>query len=418
LTLTLLLDLDDTLLGNPMTSFLPAYFEALGAHLAPFIAPDRLVSHLIKSTQKMISNDLPDRTLREVFEADFFPGLGLDQAVVEPVFDEFYAQVFPTLGALTESRPEALALVEKARASGYRLAVATNPLFPRTAILERLRWAGLSAADFPFEIISDYQSFHFSKPHPAFFAEVLARMGWPAGPVVVVGDDPENDIAPARCLELATFLVAPDQGALPASDSSVHAQGRLEELLPWLDQVDQDSLVPEFQQAPSVQAVLLSTPAALHTMLAGLSPHTWVRHPADGAWALNETICHLRDVELEVHLPRIQQILASDNPYWKGIDTDAWAQERAYARQDGPSGLKAFIRARRRTLDLLRPLAPEDWQRPGRHTIFGPTDLLELAQIIAAHDRQHIRQVKRTLESALQLEGRRFPGEGDADREP
>ncbi len=400
MTLTLLLDLDDTLFGNPMSRFLPGYFETLGRHLSPYVEPDRMVAHLIESTQLMIANEDPGRTLYDVFERHFFPGLGLDSSGMQPVFDDFYASVFPDLEPLTEPWPEAVALVNEARRRGYKLAVATNPLFPRAAILERLRWAGIPAEQYPFEVISDLGSFHFAKPSPAYFAEVMAQMGWPPGPVLVVGDDPENDIAPARCLDLATFWLSPERRELrPAAGapSAPHAQGSLDEILPWIDQVDPETLVPSFQQPAAVLAVLQATPAALHTLLSMPDSESWTHQPEPGEWALNEIICHLRDVEMEVHLPRIEALLTSDNPYLKGMDTDAWAAERDYAGQDGPAGLSTYIQARRRTLEWLQPLSPQDWQRPGRHTIFGPTTLLELAQIIAAHDRQHLGQVKKTL---------------------
>ena len=55
--------------------------------------------------------------------------------------------------------------------------VATNPIFPRKAILHRLSWAGLAPEQVPFALITDYERFHFAKPNPAFFAEILAQLG-------------------------------------------------------------------------------------------------------------------------------------------------------------------------------------------------------------------------------------------------
>lgn len=52
-----LLDLDDTLLGNDMDQFLPPYFAALGRRMAPFVAPDDLVKMLLASTQAMMKNN-------------------------------------------------------------------------------------------------------------------------------------------------------------------------------------------------------------------------------------------------------------------------------------------------------------------------------------------------------------------------
>ena len=194
MSLTLLLDLDDTLLDSNMNAFIPAYFQKLAGYLADRVSPDELVKYLMIGTRQMMSNSDPRQTLRETFDANFYRPLGLDREQMRPVLETFYDEIFPTLQVLTKPKPEAVAFVDWAVAQGYRIAISTNPLFPRKAIYHRLRWAGLDPQKYPFEVITSYEEFHFSKPNPAYFAEVLARMGWLDGPVLLVGDDPELDI--------------------------------------------------------------------------------------------------------------------------------------------------------------------------------------------------------------------------------
>ena len=55
-----------------------------------------------------------------------------------------------------------------------------------------------------------------------------------------------------------------------------------------------------------------------------------------------------------------------------------------------------FTAARKQTLALLDGLANE-WSRPARHAIFGPTTLQELVGFVATHDRTHVQQVWKTL---------------------
>ena len=82
-------------------------------------------------------------------------------------------------------------LVDWAFAKGYRVAIATDPLFPRKAVYHRIRSAGLAPER--FELVSSFETFHFTKSHPAYFAEVLGRLGWPNEPVLMVGNDVEHD---------------------------------------------------------------------------------------------------------------------------------------------------------------------------------------------------------------------------------
>ena len=75
--LTLLLDLDDTLIGNDIEIFLPQYIRAFQETVASFVEPQRFVKALMTGTGRMVENLRPDCTLKEVFDASFFPELGV-----------------------------------------------------------------------------------------------------------------------------------------------------------------------------------------------------------------------------------------------------------------------------------------------------------------------------------------------------
>ncbi len=399
MTLTLLLDLDDTLLDTHMEAFIPAYLQKLASFLAEHIAADALMRQLMQGTQQMMANTDPSRTLREVFDEHFYPPLGLEREALLPTIERFYDEVFPTLQDLTRPRPPAVELVEWALAQGYRVVIATNPLFPRKAIEHRMRWAGLPPEKYPFHLISSYETFHFTKPNPAYFAEILGLLGWPDDPVLVVGDDPDLDIRPAQRAGLPTFWVTSDPEAASAS-LRPRAFGPLEEVRPWLERVGPGRLAYSPDAPDALRAVLLSTPAVLGGLLEGIPSGRWKRRPAPDEWSPLEVVCHLRDVEREVNLPRLEKVLRETNPFIVGMDTDPWAEERGYARQDGLAALREFNQARLRTLSLLTDLSVEAWARPARHAIFGPTTLQELVGFIAEHDRIHVRQTWEALDAA------------------
>jgi HAD superfamily hydrolase (TIGR01549 family) len=398
-TRTLLLDLDDTLLSNKLGTFLPAYFKALASHWSRHAEPDRFVSTLIASTQMMIQNQRPDRTLKEVFEDSFYPALGLNPEDVQTDFNSFYAEVFPTLQTLTRIRERAIELIEYAFDCGYQVVIATNPLFPRTAILQRLEWAQISAQRYPFQLITSYETFHFTKPNPAYYAEILARIGWPVGPVAMIGDDLENDIYPARRLGLAAFWITQNGQFPPDGKYKPSGVGGLADVIPWLESGPPDHLKPDYSSTDSIVATLRATPAALNALTADLSTELFTIRPEPGEWCLAEILCHLRDVEAEVNLPRYQKVIRETDPFLAGMVTDPWADERQYICQDGLSALAEFSHARLEALACLEDLEPEDWRRPARHAIFGPTDLKELTSISAGHDRLHLQQFQRTLQT-------------------
>jgi FMN phosphatase YigB (HAD superfamily) len=403
MTLTLLLDLDDTCLGNSMDTFIPAYLEALGEHLASYVPPEKMVPTLLASTQLMLQNKSPDRRLKQVFDQAFFPTLGIDVDDFQNQIDSFYVEKFPSLEGLTQFRPEAVRMVEEAFARGYNVVIATNPLFPLTAILQRLDWAGLPPQRYPFSLIPSYESFFFAKPNTAFFAETLSRLGWPEGPVVMVGDDLNLDITPARQLGLGTFWINNNEQPSKDNPNASDGHGTLAELLPWLDATPREHLLPDYTHPEGMLAILRSTPAVLEAISGDLDKPTWTKHPGPGEWSFTEILCHFRDVDAEVNLPRIVSVLQETNPFIPGIDTDQWAEERLYFCQNGREALDDFISSRIQLLDILDNLKPDDWTRPARHAIFGPTVLKELISIIVGHDRLHIRQVHTSLGEIMQL---------------
>ena len=395
MTLTLLLDLDDTLLDSNMDDFVPAYFNTLGKEMTKHIPPEKLLKYLMQGTEAMIRNDNPTETLEEVFGREFYPNLDMERDILDPAIARFYEEIFPSLAYLTKARPEAVDFVEWAFSQGYKVAISTNPLFPKSAIDCRLRWAGLDPEKYPFDIISSFEHFHFSKPNPAYLAEVLGRIGWEDGPVLVVGDDSIRDLQGAQELGLAAYWIADEDAILPEGINPPLGRGGIGDLRNWIESVDEKMLLPQYQARTAIVATVKSVPAILSELLSELSADAWTSSSHPEEWSLVEVVSHLRDVEREVNLPRIQTFLNEKNPFITADDTDVWAAERGYAKQDGETALRDFIAVRMETLDALNNLTDEDWQRAGRHAIFGPITLQEQLGFMAEHDRVHLRQIFR-----------------------
>jgi FMN phosphatase YigB (HAD superfamily) len=399
MTLTLLFDLDDTLLGNNIDTFLPAYLKALGKHLVEHVAPDKMVKNLLAATDLMLKNEQAGLTLEQAFDQGFYPAIGKTKQELRATLEYFYEQVFPSLQPLTSQRADAIRIVERAQAKGHTMVVATNPLFPRMAIYHRLRWAGLPPESTPFALITSYEDFHFAKPNPAYFAEILAQLGWPEQPAVVIGNSITDDLLPAARLGLPGYLVTDAPVTLPAELHPLSAQGPLSAVSDWLDLVNAAAPQLDFNTPAGLLAVLKSTPAAMETISRGLDAARWATRPAPEQWSLIEIFCHLRDVDQEVNLPRIEKIVTENNPFVQGINSDTWADERGYIHENGPTGLQEFINARMHLVERLASLPAEAWQLTARHAIFGPTRLLELISFIATHDQSHIRQIQQVIEA-------------------
>ena len=392
MSLTLLLDLDDTLLDTNLDAFMPAYFQALSRHLVKHSAPAIMLRALIAGVNLMNESEDPTHTLEEIFDADFYAQLGFSKQDLILLIEEFYEDVFPTLAQHTRQRPDAVPLIDWARSRGYRIAIATDPLFPRKATYHRLRWAGFDPEE--FELVSTFEHFHFTKTHPTYYAEVLGRMGWPEGPVLMVGNDPARDLIPAHRLGLKTFFVDGESG------SGLEAgHGKLADVRPWLESINLSSLEPSFKSRDAVLAIMTSTPAVLRSLTSSLTEEQWKHEPTHDDWAMNELVCHLADTEREIHQMQLKLMIEREGAFIPRPDSGVWASEREYLNIDGKSALTEFATARIENIKMLKSLDKTVWQRTARHAIFGPTDFLEVTSFMADHDRLHVQQAWKTLKS-------------------
>jgi FMN phosphatase YigB (HAD superfamily) len=200
----LLFDLDGTLLGLDINAFSPVYFEALSRRFGGVLAPDHLVNSLMSAASAMIANRNRSRSNQEVFWSVLVPLVGLPRDELDAAFQAFYREDFPALSSMARAIPEAQRVLEKAVSRGYRLVLATNPIFPQVAIRERMRWAHID--DYPFELVTAYENMHACKPQPEYYNEILDLLRVDAAECMMVGNDAQEDMA-ASLVGLRTYLV-------------------------------------------------------------------------------------------------------------------------------------------------------------------------------------------------------------------
>jgi FMN phosphatase YigB (HAD superfamily) len=389
---TLLLDLDGTLIGNDMDEFIPKYLHLLSEHNADLVAQEKFTPTLLNATMRMTQNDDPEVTLEQAFATHFYPTLGVSENELRGSIDDFYANRYPLLQPIIQVRPQAKDLIEQALQRGLEVVIATNPLFPLTAIKQRMAWGEIGTDDFPYTLITSYESFHFCKPNMAYYAEVLGRLGRRTNEAAMVGNDPKNDLVPSQALGIPVFHID-DHPEEP------YHGGSLGDVLPWLEFEAPRGADPNATSQPaSVLARLKGYLAAFLKMLSDLDSDSWAGCPQTGAWAPVEIICHMRDVELEVNQPRVQAVLDQQNPFVHAADPDAWAAARGYTAQPPHPALQAFVQARKDTIARLESIDTGEWLRPARHALIGPTTLSEITSIATDHDLMHLAQLRACLD--------------------
>ena len=200
----LLFDLDGTLIQVDMRIFVKEYFRHLGMHLSPVIDPQQLKEHLGYATQQMILNQDPEKTNREVFWEVFLDRVELPLDLLEPLIDEFYQHKFKNLKPFTRCKPEARAVMDRAEGLNFELVLATNPVFPSSAIYQRMQWGKVDRYD--YSLVTTYENMHFCKPNPQYYLEILDKVGADPGECLMIGNDVDDDLCAAE-VGIKTYLV-------------------------------------------------------------------------------------------------------------------------------------------------------------------------------------------------------------------
>lgn len=228
---TFIFDLDGTLLPMDQDAFLEAYFNALGLKMVPYgFEPRSLIGAVWDGTKSMIEND-GTMTNEQRFWNTFTGVKGEEMRRLEPVFDDFYRKEFNTAKTATTTEPMAAKIIRVLKKMGYKVALATNPLFPRVATLNRIQWAGLDPED--FELITTYENSSFCKPNLEYYKAILKKIGKEPEECIMVGNDITEDLCVSG-IGMDTYLLKTCLINRTNADITGYKQGYFEDLLAFI----------------------------------------------------------------------------------------------------------------------------------------------------------------------------------------
>ncbi len=381
-----LFDLDATLVHVETEAFVRQYITLLSAQLAAQfgIPTERCAAALRQAAQAAAANLDPTCSNRAVFGRALSEALRLPAAALTAALEAFHTDTYPDLATMITPVPAAVPLLHALLARGVTFAIATNPVFSLEAVRRRMAWGNLPL-DLPYALITNLDELHFTKPHPHFYEEVLARIGFEPDQAIMVGDDFTNDIAPAQAVGMHTYWVNGQQ-TLAHFAAAVEA-GLLEHLA---------HQPPLTESQAQVMPRLLGNTAALFGMVDSIPPQMWPMRPDPNEWTPLEVVHHLRESEREVQRPRLLRIAREENPFL-APPPEPFRPNTVTLTESAQQIAADFWRERAQTLTFLENLPPEAWRRTARHAIFGPTTLLEMAHFTARHDHLHLNQLCQTV---------------------
>ena len=153
----------------------------------------------------------------------------------KPAFDKFYKTEFQKTISACGFNKKADATVKALKKVGYKLVIATNPIFPRVATASRIKWAGIDKND--FLLFTAYEDSHFCKPNLAYYKEILEKTGLKAEECLMVGNDVSEDMVAAK-LGMRVFLMPDCLINKTGADITQYPRGGFDELLNYIEKLN------------------------------------------------------------------------------------------------------------------------------------------------------------------------------------
>jgi hypothetical protein len=148
-----------------------------------------------------------------------------------------------------------------------------------------------------------------------------------------------------------------------------------------------------------VLALLAETPLRIAALTAGLAPAQLHTTPNHDGWSANDVLAHLRACA-DVWGNCIVAMIAQDLPMLRAVNPRTWIKKTDYLEREFRPSLRSFATQRADLLAVLSPLPIDAWERSAR--VSGAGKVLErtvlfYAQWLAGHERQHVKQVERIV---------------------
>ncbi len=209
---TVLFDLDGTLLPMDLKEFTDTYILLLKNRLiSAGYDGDKIIESLwvgveaIQSNNGMITNE---ECFWKAFENHMTNGAGKMETKAKRKLEKeilkFYREDFGIVRYVTHATETVSECIEILKQKGYQLVVATSPVFPEIAILERLSWAGVNPEDFRW--ITTYENSCYAKTDIHYYKFLLKTLDKDPEDCLMVGNDVHEDMC-ARKVGIDVFLI-------------------------------------------------------------------------------------------------------------------------------------------------------------------------------------------------------------------
>ena len=232
-------DLDGTLVPCDTNEFIRGYFKLLAKYMIDHdlnVDVSRMPGDIMEACYKVMKND-GTMTNKERFWLEFFKLYPMSEKEGKEFMrscDWFYETKFDDAKYLLSPKdPYIDDVIEYLNECMLIKVLATSPVFPRAATNKRVNWIGHEYEE--FDHITTYDNCIFCKPSLEYYRELLRMFALKGEEVLMVGNDMNEDIKPAKALKMQTFFI----DSFPLNDDGTYSgpRGTFKDLLAYLKEI-------------------------------------------------------------------------------------------------------------------------------------------------------------------------------------
>lgn len=197
-----LLDLDNTLILFDETAFYLRFMDRISPFFEDMIADKEFSQRLLRAIGRLSKSD-GSLSLKDYFMNLFCREMEDQRGEIWKRFMRFYHTEYEKIPVDVVTPAGVKEVLDQLTAWNLRLVLATNPIFPETALKKRMAWVGLEPE--AFELTTHMENMAYAKPRPEYYRQICKMIGVQPQEGIMVGNDSINDIA-AGTTGMKTFL--------------------------------------------------------------------------------------------------------------------------------------------------------------------------------------------------------------------
>ena len=200
-----LFDLDGTLLPMEESEFIQQYGELLGIKMSKLGLDGNKLGKLIWKSMDLMNLSDGSKSNDEIFDQTFITFYGDEAKKYKDILLDYYANEFSGTKNICKDNPLAKLIVSFVKENNLLCILATNPVYPKIATINRMNFIGLNESD--FDMVTYHENSRYTKSNPNYYKDLLTKFNLKPEEVILFGNNTYEDGESSLECNIKTFLI-------------------------------------------------------------------------------------------------------------------------------------------------------------------------------------------------------------------